>query len=66
MEPLDGLHPAPGKGFAAVVPGVEQAHPGGELGRDVEDLLAVLEEPCASGRAAPWAPAQTRSGQAFA
>ena len=29
----------------AVVAGVEQPDPGGELGRDVDDLLAVLEEP---------------------
>ena len=29
----------------AVVAGVEQPDPGGELRRDVDDLLAVLEEP---------------------
>ena len=82
LEPVDGLYPTPGEGFAAfdehpehlelrvdgqdpqvlgpdrgdrdrvrvvgvglaAVPGVEQPGSGGELGRDVDDVLAGLEE----------------------
>jgi hypothetical protein len=53
----------------AVVTGVEEPDPGGELGRDIDDVLAGLEEPlCQRGRPTPLAPStvQTRSGQAFA
>ena len=51
----------------AVVAGVEQPDPGRELGRHVDDVLAVgSSSRCASGRPAPLLPstAQTRSGHA--
>jgi hypothetical protein len=53
----------------AVVAGVEETDPGGELGRYVEDSLTGLEQPLGQGPSdtvgAP-STAQTRSGQAFA
>ena len=33
----------------AVVPGVEESDPGSELGRDVDDALARLEQPLGQG-----------------
>ena len=33
----------------AVVPGVEQPHPGGQLGRDVDHVLADIKQPLSQG-----------------
>lgn len=56
----------PGVGVA-VVAGVEEPDPGGELGWRLDDLLVVFEQPLGSGRPTPLAPstAQTRFGHAF-
>jgi len=49
----------------AVVAGGEQPDPGGELGRDIDDVLTVLEESLGQRPAGAVAAstAQTRSGQ---
>jgi hypothetical protein len=51
----------------AVVPRVEQAHPGGQLGRDVDDVLTGLEQPLGQGTAGTVGALdrQVRSGQAL-
>ena len=56
----------------AVVAGVEEPDPGGELGRDVDDLLAGLEEPLrqrpagAVGCPRPPRPGRARSSRTSA
>jgi hypothetical protein len=54
-----------GVGLPAVA-GVEHPNPGGQLGRDVDHVLAVGQSRCAKDRPAPLLPstAHTRSGQA--